>query len=136
MTQCLLPGSSGSAARGLLGLHSIKTEISKRKLYLLDKIIYSSSSLSLRKLFIRKLVTWKWKQNNCTMTGFVPDIIKLLVKANLFSYITEFLQKDYFPTKTTWKKIVKKAVYENDHCEWVDKIARKNSNFIVGVNLV
>ena len=24
-----------------------------------------------------------------------------------------------------WKKIVKKAVYENDHCEWVDKIGRK-----------
>ena len=137
MTQCLLPGSSGSAARGLLGLRSIKTEISKRKLYLLGRIINSSSSLAHRKLFIRKLVTWKWKQNNCTMTGFVPDIIKLLGKANLFSYITEFLQKDYFPTKTTWKKIVKKAVYENDHCEWVDKIARKKElEFIVGVNLV
>ena len=125
MTQCLIPGFSGSAARGLLGLRSIKTEISKRKLYLLGRIINSSSSLARRKLFIRKLVTWKWKQNNCTMTGFVPDIIKLLVKANLFRYITEFLQEDYFPTKTTWKKIVKKAIYENDHCEWVDKIARK-----------
>ena len=94
MTQCSIPGSSGSAARGLLGLRSIKTGISKQKLYLLGRIINSSSSLAHRKLFIRKLVTWKWKQNNCTMTGFVPDIIKLLVKANLFSYITEFLHKD------------------------------------------
>ena len=125
MTQCFIPGSSESAARGLLGLHSIKTEISKWKLYLLRRIINSSSSLAHRKLFIPKLVTWKWKQTNCMMTGFIPDIIKLLVKVNLFSYITEFLQKDYFSTKTTWKKIVKKAVYENDHCEWVDKTARK-----------
>ena len=53
------------------------------------------------------------------MTGFVRDII------NLFSYIIDFFKTDYFPAKTTWKEIVKNAVDENDHCEWMDKIGRK-----------
>ena len=125
VTQGLIPGSSGSAARGLLGLHSIKAEIGKRKLYLLGRIINSSSSLAYRKLFIRKLIKWKWRQSNSTMSGFIPDIIKLLVDVNLLGYVTEFLRNDKFPVKIIWKKIVKKAVYESDHYEWVDKIERK-----------
>ena len=56
VTQCLIPGSSGSATRGLLGLHSIKAEIGKRKLYLLGRIINSSSSLAHRKLFTENLL--------------------------------------------------------------------------------
>ena len=126
ITQCLIPGSSGSAARGLLGLHNIKTEIGKRKLYLLGRIINLSSSLAYRKLFIRKLIKWKWRQSNSTMSGFIPDIMKLLVDVNLLGYVTAFLRNDKFSAKIIWKKIVKKAVYESDHYEWVDKIERKN----------
>jgi hypothetical protein len=59
------------------------------------------------------------------MSGFIPDIVKLLVDVNLLGYVTEFLRNDKFPAKIIWKKIVKKAVYESDHCEWVDKIERK-----------
>ena len=93
VTQCLIPGSSGSATRGLLGLHSIKAEIGKRKLYLLGRIINSSSSLAHRKLFIRKLIKWKWRQSNSAMSGFIPDIMKLLVDVNLLGYVTEFFKK-------------------------------------------
>lgn len=47
IAQSLLPGTSGSAARGLLGLVSIKTEINKQKLYFLGRIINSSLSVDL-----------------------------------------------------------------------------------------
>ena len=39
--------------------------------------------------------------------------------------LLNFLRNDKFPVKIIWKKIVKKAVYESDHYEWVDKIERK-----------
>ena len=61
MTLSLLPGSSGSAARDLPGLYSMKAEIGKRKLDLLSRIINSRICLAYRKLFARRLIKWKWK---------------------------------------------------------------------------
>lgn len=122
--QSLIPGSSGSAARGLLGLHSIKAEICKRKLYLLGRIINSDSSLAYRKLFMRRLIKWKW--NNNAMTGFIPDIIKIVQEFDLFDYIADFLINGNFPSKRRWKDIVKSAVYGKDQNDWVDKINKKS----------
>ncbi|CAB4010176.1 Hypothetical predicted protein [Paramuricea clavata] len=62
------------------------------------------------------------------MSGFIPDIMKLLVDVKLLGYVTEFLRNEEFPAKSIWKKIVKKAVYESDHYEWVDKIERKKEH--------
>jgi hypothetical protein len=56
IAQSLPPGISGSAARGLMGLGSIETDISRRKLYFLGRIINSSSTQAFRKLFVRRLI--------------------------------------------------------------------------------
>ena len=90
MTLSLLPGSSGSAARDLPGLYSMKAEIGKRKLDLLSRIINSSTCLAYRKLFARRLI--KWKRRNKQFVEFIPDviIIKVMEEFDLRDYITFF----------------------------------------------
>ena len=104
--QGLLPGTSGSAACGLLGLYSVETEIDKRKLYFVARLINMRPGLPCRRLFFTRLIRWKWENTNM-VTEFIPDIIKLLEKYNLLDYMLQFLKTNQFPTKQNWKNIVK-----------------------------
>lgn len=124
VAQSLLPGSSGSAARGLLGLHSITTEINKRKLYFLSRIINSDTCLAHRKLFVRRLIRWKWKSTK--MSGFIPDIMKVLEDFDLLGYVTDFIKNDCFPSKARWKSIVISAITKKGQLDWVEKIRQKS----------
>ena len=58
--QGFLPGTSGTACRGLLGIWDISTEIDKRKLYLLERIIRSSDGGTHKRIFKRRFIRWKW----------------------------------------------------------------------------
>lgn len=123
VTQSLLPGSSGSAARGLIGLHSMKAEINKRKLYLLGRIINSSTCLAYRKLFVRRLIKWKWRKNR--VTGFITDVNKVMEDLDLTGYITDFIKNECFPSKERWKSIVRTAIGKEEQLVWVNKINQK-----------
>jgi hypothetical protein len=121
--QGLLPGTSGSAARGLLGMLSIEAEIDRRKLYFLGRLINISAGVLCRRVLFIRLARWKWKHRN-NMTGFVPDIVCVLTKYDLLDYLMEFVSTNCFPTKKNWKKIVNLRVYEKYNCVWQEKIKR------------
>ena len=57
--QGLFPGTSGSAARGLLGMLPIKFEIDKRKLYFLERLINIGAGVVCRRVLFIRLVRWK-----------------------------------------------------------------------------
>ena len=57
--QGFLPGTSGTACRGLLGIWNIKAEIDKQKLYLLGRIIRSSDFREHKRIFKRRFIRWK-----------------------------------------------------------------------------
>ena len=58
--QGFLPGTSGSASRGLLGLLSIEAGIDKRKLYFLGRLMLMSYGIPCRKIFLVRLIGWKY----------------------------------------------------------------------------
>ena len=79
---------------------------------------------------MRRLIKWKW--NNTGMTGFIPDIIKVLQEFDLFGYIADYLINGSFPSKSGWKNIVKSAVHGKDQNDWVNKINKKSQlNFFL-----
>jgi hypothetical protein len=121
--QGLLPGTSGSAARGLLGMLSIEAEIDRRKLYFLGRLINISAGVLCRRVLFIRLARWKWNHRN-NMTGFVPDIVCVLTKYDLLDHLMEFVSTNCFPTKKNWKKIVNLRVYEKYNCVWQEKIKR------------
>ena len=47
-----------------------------------------------------------------SQTGFIPDVLNLLVKYGLFDYIKSYLTNACFPSKSTWKRIVSKAIWQ------------------------
>ena len=70
--QGFLPGTSGSASRGLLGLLTIEAEIDKRKLYFLGRLTLMSYGIACRRIFLMRLTRWKWNSTN-KMKGFLPS---------------------------------------------------------------
>lgn len=121
--QGLLPGTSGSAARGLLGLLSIEAEIDKRKLYFLGRLINMSPGAPCRRIFFIRLIRWKWNHEK-KLIGFIPDIVGILPKYDFSEYLMGFICKNSFPTKARWKKIVNEHVYERYNGEWGEKISK------------
>ena len=77
----LLGGTSGSAARGFVGLWSIEGEIEKRKLLFFRRLIHASEQCIHHGAFIIRLTRWKWNPNK--ITGFIPDIFRILRKYSL-----------------------------------------------------
>ena len=123
VTEGLLPGTSGSAARGLLGLWSIEGEIEKTKLSFLGRLINSSHDLAQRKLLMVRIIRWKYRKN--ISTGFVADVMRIVRKHNLWSYIQAFLEDGTFPTKVHWKRVIVKAINNTEKDMWREKIASK-----------
>ena len=96
--QGLLPGTSGSAARGLLEMLPIEVEIDKRKLYFLGRLINIGAGVVSRRVLFIRLARWKWN-HKIKMTGFVPDIVDVLEKYELLDYLLEFVSTNFFPKK-------------------------------------
>ena len=119
--QGFLPGTSGSASRGLLGLLTIEAEIDRRKLYFLGRLILMSYGIACRRIFLVRLTRWKWNSTN-KMKGFLPDIVRILHKYDLMDILTEYILLDRFPSKYLWKKIVREHVYAHHNRQWQDKI--------------
>ena len=59
------------------------------------------------------------------MTGFIPDVIKVLREYDLLGFIFDYLKNKSFPSKNRWKAIVKRATYQNDQQDWVRRINQK-----------
>lgn len=119
----LLPGTSGSAARGLLGLWSIEGEIEKKKLSFFGRLLNSSHFLAQRKLLIIRILRWKYRYK--VSTGFVPDVMNIVLKHDLWTYIEIFLEHGTFPSNTQWKRVVFKAIKATEESFWRDRLASK-----------
>ncbi len=118
----LLGGTSGSAARGLLGLWSIGAEIDKRKLLFLRRLICASEYCLHRRVFMIRLIRWKWNPDE--ITGFIPDLIGILRKYSLWEYMDNFLQSGDFPSKSEWKKLVMESIKHVENESWKMKVQR------------
>ena len=58
--------------------------------------------------------------------GIIPDVIKVLEEFYLLGYITHFLKNECFPSKQTWKSIVRNAIDKIEHLQWINKISGKS----------
>ena len=57
--------------------------------------------------FFIRLLRWKWNYDK-KLTGFVPDIVEILVNYDLLEVLMTYILTNDFPTKTLWKKTVNK----------------------------
>lgn len=90
----------------LIGWFSIEAYISVKKMLFLGRICRMDVGYLTREIFIKRLFEFNLSHFS---RGFIPDIVNVLQKYNLFYVLNEFLNIGVFPNKSQWKILV------NDH---------------------
>ena len=106
----------------MLGLRKLCTEIDKRKLMFLYKILDLPNESVCQQLFFRRYFTYI---NNIqgNQLGFIPDICSLLLKYNLAHLLNNAITlPGQLMSKQMWKQTVYKAVHNHETCLWKVRI--------------
>ena len=96
-------------ALSLIGWYPVDYYIDKKKLSFLQKLCTMPPDLLPRKIFNLRLQLYMlrgYRGQKC----FIPDIVNILHKYELFNYMQRYLNSTDFPTTLRWKRIVHRAL--------------------------
>ena len=110
--QCLPWLTRSYMCESLLGLPKLSSEIDKRKLFFLERLIRLPETTLTKQIFIRRLFSFQYITDRSPL-GFIPDVIKIMEKYNILEHLHSYLANYTFPNTAVWKKIVKHVIYEN-----------------------
>lgn len=93
----------------LLNLTPIMAEIDARKLLFFGRLCLMDPRCLTKQIFILRLFSYL---SNLTPTqqGFIPDILSILQKYNFTHHFCDWLHSGSFPSKHSWKTIVRSTV--------------------------
>ncbi len=108
-------------ALSLLGAFTIESVIDTKKLLFLGNLCMSESNMLPKQVFLSRLFAYK---NGCvaTATGFIPDIVNVLRRYSLSQYLETFTNCLQFPSKHSWKTVVKRAVRKTEVDSWKQRL--------------
>ena len=102
-------------ALGLLGWHTIQGIIDKCKCMFLCKLIHMNDCLT-KRVFIHELYKYcMTRQPLCTVT---TDLIRVLHKYGVYTYLHKYVVGGVFPNKKIWKQMVKHNINSNQQEIW------------------
>lgn len=76
----------------------------------------------MRFLFLYRLCSFI--TNGSKQTGFIPDILRILQKYNLYDIFESYKKESVFPNKVLWKKLVKQKIKERETYLWHTRISQ------------
>lgn len=110
--QGLDPNTRSVAAIGCLGLWTIEGYIDKIKLLFFHKLLTAPTTSIHKKLFVKRLFSFIYRLVEKPL-GFVPDIVNLLHKYELYHVLQEYMDCGYIPPYLVSKKTIKNNIYKN-----------------------
>ena len=111
--------------QSIVGLHPIVSYIDKRKLFFLQKLCTLDDKYLTKKIFLVRLFSYCFgNEHKCN--GYFSDIINILFKYELHTYLVDFIMEGVFPTKETWKTIVHNVVDNVQSNDWKIRISSDN----------
>ncbi|PJE78122.1 hypothetical protein CI610_02944 [invertebrate metagenome] len=105
----------------LIGWLSIEAYIDIKKLLYLGRICRMNRNNLICRVFISRF--FMYIVNNCSQKGFIPDIVRILKKYNLYEYIVLFLDDGSFPNKIHWKSLIYKSVSNYETNAWLHRMS-------------
>ena len=90
----------------------------------LDRMLECTWEYGVGESFFVRLIRWKWNRTS-NLTGFLPEIVRILLKYDLMDTSTEYILQDRFPSKNSCKKVV------NEYVESLTKPDRSAGQLIV-----
>ena len=112
-------------ALGMLGVSALETYIDMRKLNFLGILCRSNPVFIVKTLFMIRLFQYQCKTTK-VHRGFIPDIVRILYKYSLYTYLTGFISSGYFPSKLSWKNICKSEIWGNEERQWKVRLNESN----------
>ena len=115
-------------ALGLLGLYPIEAEIDLKKLVLFGQMCNLESGSSVKDVFLMRMSSYI-TNNEVGQSGYFKDILTILMKYNLDSYLYNFESNGTFPSKFQWKCILKSAVKRHVESDWYSEVSTAQFSF-------
>ena len=110
-------------AESMLGLHKLISEVNKRKLMFLYKILNMPAKSITKEIFIRKYIMYVLNRGSVSI-GFIPDICDLVDKYNLHFVLNDFFAYNgRLPSKTTWKNTVNNVIHQKETNAWEQRLS-------------
>lgn len=122
--QCMDKTSPIDSTISNLGLWSIESVTDKFKLLFFGRLCRSNSSTTHKKLFhilISQIILEEDEIGN-TITY---DLIKTLVKYDMFSFLETFVHETFIPKKDLWSKIVRQSISISEENRWLENIENR-----------
>ena len=111
----------------MVGLYPLKTQVDKRKLMFLYKILNLPATTTCKQIFIRRYLCFITNEHGDRMKGFVPDACNLLIKYDLVHLLNNYMSNQKLPAKHEWKSIVYKAINRQHTTHWRQRIEQTAS---------
>ena len=108
-------------ALGLVGISSIEAYIDLQKLYFLGTLCNADNNFIVKYLFLLRLFQYHLCDTK-PQIGFIKDIYRILQKYSLQNSISEFYSSGIFPSKLSWKRICKAAVWRFEEISWKHRL--------------
>ena len=106
-------------ALSMLGCLPIEAEINKRKLIFLGQLCRLDPKFHAKRVFVNRI--YDFKNNPSKVEGFVADIHTICKKYDIGMYLDNFIESSHFPSKTVWKKIINKSIYNFENKNTIEK---------------
>ena len=95
-------------ALSCVGAVSIETEIDRRKLIFFGQLCNLSPDVRVKEIFVYRLM--HYMNSPSSITGFFPDIHRILGKYGLETFIYSFISTGEFPSKQCWKTLITRNI--------------------------
>ena len=86
----------------------IEADIDRRKLTFLGQLCSLDTSSVIKTVFVNRLMAFL--NNPSCISGVIPDMYRLCKKYNLLTILNRYISDGVFPSKYTWKTIVKSNI--------------------------
>lgn len=102
-------------ALSFLNVLPLENIIDKKKLLFFGQLCRLRVGTKIKSIFVYRV--FHFLNNPRKSKGFIPDIFKILGKYKLSNTINEYLRTGYFPSKSSWKTIVRESVLEKSNAD-------------------
>jgi hypothetical protein len=110
-------------SESMLGLYRLRSQIEKKKLLFLHKILSLPSGCLTKELFLRKYFMYLLDRTSVKL-GFIPDICTIIEKYKLHFILNNFVHNSgMLPPKIVWKNIVNNVIKIKETELWEYRIS-------------
>ena len=121
--------TKGVIARGRMAeMGRLCSFVDCKKLIFLGRLCRLKQFVLAKDIFLQRFYQFLHAtESDCDLSGrgFIPDIVDIIVKYDLWEYFANYIRDGYFPSKAMWRNIVNKGIKLYEERGYKDCVALK-----------